>query len=514
MLVLENIFCSVIQGNLLSPFIGYQDIKATEIIIPQDTTLRWTNVAPRLVFTNLGDQTDTFSIRLIIVENLEGDTVYKEEEQVWPFLKTGVTDTIVFTSWCPEEIGNSYRAIMVIDYYLDQNPSNDSLFRNPILVQCGDTSKYDTLHNLTAAKFNHLDEKYLENRVEIKPELIIANIGNHNEPDSGFSSKIKLLCVTKDHRWNQNDTLYDEIQYLEHISKIGYHGQDTFPDTIPFVFTWTPQGDTEAQYVWNPENIGTHYEIIGLVQLGVVGPEESDHYPYNDTIRIYRTCLFSDDVGLWGFELLDHKTGRKLYNGNIPQGTQIDSKVMLYNCGYHSEKNIRVVLQIQNYNGNWKNIWVDTVIVSNLDWRGESDSYRKMIVFPTYTIKQTESLRLISCAELDGDECPYNNSRGRYMGAVEEKPEDKLSFSLDVKNLGRQISVCYTIPKTTDLSLKIYNVSGELVSTLVENTQKEGSRTIFWSGLDDHQKKLPRGIYLIRMESKEFSVNKKIILYN
>lgn len=100
------------------------------------------------------------------------------------------------------------------------------------------------------------------------------------------------------------------------------------------------------------------------------------------------------------------------------------------------------------------------------------------------------------------------------MGAVEEKPEDKLSFSLDVKNLGRQISVCYTIPKTTDLSLKIYNVSGELVSTLVENTQKEGSRTIFWSGLDDHQKKLPRGIYLIRMESKEFSVNKKIILYN
>jgi hypothetical protein len=516
------IIFGIIKGNN-SPYIhiqnrvsGYQDVKATEMIIPQDTTLRWTKVVPQLVFTNLGDQTDTFSVHLTIIDNSDGDTVYKSEEQVWHYAKAGIIDTVVFDKergWCPGEIGSSYRAVMAIDYFLDQNHSNDTLFRNPIIVGCGDTSKYDTLHNLVSVKFNHLDEQYLEEGVEIKPELIIANIGNHNEPDSGFLCQAKLFCATKDHGWSQNDTLHEEIFYLDTLSKIGFHGQETYPDTLPFVFAWTPQGDTEAQYNYNPDDIGTHYEIIGLVQLGVVGPDESDHCPYNDTIRLYRTCLFSHDVGLWDFILRDHKTGNQFYEGIIPQGTQVDIAAILYNCGCYCENNIRIVLEIKQYNGSWNDIWLDTLTISDLDWRGASNSYFTAIEFPTYTIKKNASLNFIINSELNGDECPRNNGRRRYMGGVDEKPADKLPFTLEINNSGGRINICYTTPKTTDFTLKIYNVSGELVSTLDESPQNEGKSTLVWSGLDDHGKKLPRGIYLIRMGSKDFSMIKKISLY-
>ena len=52
----------------------------------------------------------------------------------------------------------------------------------------------------------------------------------------------------------------------------------------------------------------------------------------------------------------------------------------------------------------------------------------------------------------------------------------------------------YTMPKAGHLSLKVFNVRGELVKTLIDE-HIESSGSIMWDGTDDHDAKVSSGIY-------------------
>jgi hypothetical protein len=72
-------------------------------------------------------------------------------------------------------------------------------------------------------------------------------------------------------------------------------------------------------------------------------------------------------------------------------------------------------------------------------------------------------------------------------------------------NLGTEIG--YEIPKDGIVSLKIYDVLGRLVKTLVNGEMKAGKYKIQFYASD-----LPSGVYLYRMKTENFSSVKKLIL--
>lgn len=57
----------------------------------------------------------------------------------------------------------------------------------------------------------------------------------------------------------------------------------------------------------------------------------------------------------------------------------------------------------------------------------------------------------------------------------------------------------YSIPLKSEISIKIYDVKGRLVKTLVEE-QPLASGTIFWDGKDDKNRKVRAGIYVVFVE--------------
>jgi len=67
----------------------------------------------------------------------------------------------------------------------------------------------------------------------------------------------------------------------------------------------------------------------------------------------------------------------------------------------------------------------------------------------------------------------------------------------------------YRIP---DISLKIYDVSGRIVRDLLRLTVNGERSTIFWDGTDDYGRKLPSGVYFVRLETDEFKKTEKAIL--
>jgi len=66
--------------------------------------------------------------------------------------------------------------------------------------------------------------------------------------------------------------------------------------------------------------------------------------------------------------------------------------------------------------------------------------------------------------------------------------------------------------RPTEVSLKIYNVLGQEVRTLLDGPVLPGSHVLLWDGTDDAGVDLASGIYLARMASKTFSQTRKLVL--
>jgi hypothetical protein len=71
-------------------------------------------------------------------------------------------------------------------------------------------------------------------------------------------------------------------------------------------------------------------------------------------------------------------------------------------------------------------------------------------------------------------------------------------------------SISFALKKPGNTSLKIYNIAGQTVKTLVSENRPAGNYTIAWDGRDDRGQKVSNGIYLYRLISGDFQATKKI----
>lgn len=70
----------------------------------------------------------------------------------------------------------------------------------------------------------------------------------------------------------------------------------------------------------------------------------------------------------------------------------------------------------------------------------------------------------------------------------------------------------YSLKNESLVSLKIYNIKGELVRTLINSKQNKGEHKILWDGKDQHQNKVSSGVYFYKMQSGSYSEQKKMLL--
>ncbi len=70
----------------------------------------------------------------------------------------------------------------------------------------------------------------------------------------------------------------------------------------------------------------------------------------------------------------------------------------------------------------------------------------------------------------------------------------------------------YEVPYTCFVRLRIYDVSGRLVGTLVSGEKGEGSYTVPWDGTDARGAAVAPGIYFYRLEAGAFNTARKLIL--
>ncbi len=75
-----------------------------------------------------------------------------------------------------------------------------------------------------------------------------------------------------------------------------------------------------------------------------------------------------------------------------------------------------------------------------------------------------------------------------------------------------ETTIKYQLPTTSDVSLQIYNLFGQLVTTLVDEMKPAGYYAVRWNGKDRHGNPVASGVYLYMLKTKEFTQTRKMIL--
>jgi hypothetical protein len=74
------------------------------------------------------------------------------------------------------------------------------------------------------------------------------------------------------------------------------------------------------------------------------------------------------------------------------------------------------------------------------------------------------------------------------------------------------VGISYDLPVETPVSLKVYNLSGQLVRTLVSGKEKAGYKHVSWDGRSENGTRTASGVYFYRLEAGSFAATKKLVV--
>ncbi len=94
---------------------------------------------------------------------------------------------------------------------------------------------------------------------------------------------------------------------------------------------------------------------------------------------------------------------------------------------------------------------------------------------------------------------------------------DKLILQQNVPNpfnhKMKSTSISFALPQKDKVMLKIYNIKGQLIKTVIDNKEMDaGYYTVQWDGRNEENKKVCNGVYLYKIENSNSSIIKKMII--
>jgi flagellar hook assembly protein FlgD len=75
-----------------------------------------------------------------------------------------------------------------------------------------------------------------------------------------------------------------------------------------------------------------------------------------------------------------------------------------------------------------------------------------------------------------------------------------------------ETEISYSLPEETWVTIKVYNISGQLVKTLVDDVKPAGKHTVTWNGTNQSNSRVATGVYFYRMETERFQKTVKMVL--
>jgi hypothetical protein len=72
--------------------------------------------------------------------------------------------------------------------------------------------------------------------------------------------------------------------------------------------------------------------------------------------------------------------------------------------------------------------------------------------------------------------------------------------------------IAFDLPHDSPVLLRVYDVGGRLLRTLVRGTMPAGRHDVTWDGVDERGRRAPAGVYLYRLRAGDFEAGRRLVL--
>jgi hypothetical protein len=83
---------------------------------------------------------------------------------------------------------------------------------------------------------------------------------------------------------------------------------------------------------------------------------------------------------------------------------------------------------------------------------------------------------------------------------------------LRVSAFSPETTIDYQVAKKSYVQISVYNLMGQLVTTLINRQQEQGVYSVAWSGRDFRGNQVPTGIYFVKMTAGSFEQLRKMTI--
>ncbi|MCL6097089.1 MAG: T9SS type A sorting domain-containing protein, partial [Bacteroidetes bacterium] len=108
-----------------------------------------------------------------------------------------------------------------------------------------------------------------------------------------------------------------------------------------------------------------------------------------------------------------------------------------------------------------------------------------------------------------------NDGKFKYYDAITVTltPKQKAELMDNFPNpFNPSTAIKFYIPNNSDVSIKIYDVLGKEVTTLINRQAEAGYHIVYWNGKDSYGSNAASGVYIYRLTAGSFAETKKMTL--
>jgi hypothetical protein len=330
------------------------------------------------------------------------------------------------------------------------------------------------------------------------------------------------------------DPIYDDYVY------------EIFEDCEYLINVPTLKGHMRAGVTMFAKNhFGSHTrDDAQHLHMGLVAPDGPGVHPENER---YGYELYRVTVDLMGWNLFREKNLIYLMDALWSAGYEIDQPTKWINAPFNNDWSSSIFISQDN-------VAIESVGYDFLRTEYTSENhpgltYAQMEGTDDYLEQAADSDNWPSGIEYDpendGTPIPslgvhehWNNATDRqYTRNLEtgngielvKIPDGQLGIGEDIETITKptllqnspnpfkySTSIKYNIPQTGDVTLTVYNITGQKSKTLVKETQASGTYTATWDAMLDNGSKAPNGVYIYRLtvntKDKRFEEANKMLL--
>ena len=242
----------------------------------------------------------------------------------------------------------------------------------------------------------------------------------------------------------------------------------------------------------------SYAEIGGTVQFRFVASDEGLGSVVEAAV---------DDFTLQGYQLpgdtADPTVSLTSYNGDVDVYADEDMTITWDHADDIGVVQVTIELS-EDGGGSWPHTVASGPLISPVTW------------YPGTLITSDACVLRVTVSDGSGRTASDQSETTFSMGlvsAIDDLPQYRLALGQNAPNpFNPATEISFALPRAQEIELRIYDLEGRVIRTLVNGRVESGAHTVAWRGGDDQGARVASGLYFYRLVTEDGTLTKKMTL--